>query len=99
MFTGPSESLLRLVAKYGGICHLCHGQVRLDVEPTHPEFPSRDHMIPRKEMVIGTTGKYLLAHRHCNSHRGHKSLTACQEAVYYHRQLQLAILAYQVNNT
>lgn len=96
MFSGPSDSLLRFVERKGGVCHLCETPVRIDVDGTHPEFPSRDHVIPRKNLKLGTPGKYLLAHSYCNSYRGHKHIKHCQQALAYRERLRKAVQVYEL---
>lgn len=80
-----SDALLRLVEREGGVCHLCQGIVDMYVEPNHPAFPSRDHVIPRRVKGKGVPGVLKLAHSFCNSHRGHRKLGKCKARIFKER--------------
>jgi hypothetical protein len=78
MLGSPSDALLRLVERDGGVCHICKTPVDLTVTAHHPASPSRDHVIPRCLVPKGTKGDHKLAHAFCNSIRGHRSIGKCK---------------------
>lgn len=54
----------------GGICHLCHMPVPVDVDPRHDTAPSIDHLVPTAFGGTDDESNLRLAHRLCNNRRG-----------------------------
>lgn len=73
-----SKRVLNLWERDRGLCHLCGGLVLLTVGAQHPAAPSADHLLPqslgygRRLPGATTSNNVALAHRWCNSKRGHE---------------------------
>lgn len=65
------QARLHLFRKQKGRCWLCGGRMRLRCVPTHPEFGTFDHVIPRKVGGPNALWNLALAHRSCNTAREH----------------------------
>jgi hypothetical protein len=81
-FRGQKISVDAIWARDHGICHLCGNWVPL------PEA-SRDHVKPRHHGGKTTWNNIKLAHRNCNSRRGHrdvKEYVSWWEDVLNHRE-------------
>jgi len=63
-WAGAKITVFEVWKRDHGICHLCDKWVPL-------EEASRDHVIPRYHNGKTTWGNIKLAHRSCNSQRGH----------------------------
>lgn len=62
---------LRMFEAQRGLCWLCGGLMRLDVDlATHPDAATFDHVIPRAHNGTGRQNNLLLAHKRCNAARG-----------------------------
>jgi 5-methylcytosine-specific restriction endonuclease McrA len=66
-FSGRKVSVFEIWRRDRAICHLCKEYCPL------PEA-SRDHVVPRFNNGPTTFGNIRLAHKSCNSRRGHKSI-------------------------
>lgn len=56
-----------LIERDKGICQICQKPVRLDVHYTHPDAPTRDHIIPLSKGGEHSYANCQLACRDCNT--------------------------------
>lgn len=67
-----SISLVKLIKRDKGICHLCHKKVNQKAHFNSDDYPSIDHVIPVSKGGTHTWDNVLLAHRGCNSKRSNE---------------------------
>ena len=61
-----------LVARYGPSCHLCAGDIDLELRWPDPKCFTRDHLKPRRAGGRDTIRNQRPAHKVCNESRGAK---------------------------
>lgn len=54
----------------GWVCQLCLSPVRTDVKPSHPRYPTLDHIVPRAHGGSDDESNLRLACFQCNTRRG-----------------------------
>jgi len=75
--TGQATRLrwrLKLVARYGAVCHLCGLPIDLELRWPNPLCFVRDHVRPRSRGGPDTLRNQRPAHKRCNESRGNKPL-------------------------
>jgi len=58
-----------------GLCHICARRMSLDVDHNHASYATFDHVIALKQGGKNCIANLRLAHRKCNSARGHVAIT------------------------
>lgn len=74
----------RLWLIQNGLCCICGEPMNLDVEGTHPDYPTFEHATPYS--VRRTMKLVALAHRRCNETRGnplhHCGIAGCERPAF-----------------
>lgn len=81
-----SITLLKLIKRDKGICHICGKKVNTKTHSNHEEYPSIDHVLPVAKGGTHTWDNVKLAHRGCNNKKRDKMF---YEGV--HGQIMIAI--------
>jgi 5-methylcytosine-specific restriction endonuclease McrA len=72
--TWMTGGVFRLWLRERARCHLCGGNVPLNIPERDPRAASRDHLVPYTLGGRRTPENIRLAHRFCNSRRNHRDV-------------------------